>query len=78
MPLLCGLHTGVVRGLRIQATSATLGGFGLSPETVTWHLTNIYSKFGVSGRDEAVERVRDMEGATQFDAAPRAAAGWQA
>ena len=33
----------------------------LSPETVKWHLKNIYGELGVSGRDEAVARVRDMQ-----------------
>lgn len=33
---------------------------GLSPETIKWHLKNIYGKLGVSGRDEAVARVRDL------------------
>jgi LuxR family maltose regulon positive regulatory protein len=44
---------------------------GLSPETVKWHLTNIYGKLGVSGRDEAVERMRDLEWATQHDSEAR-------
>ena len=33
----------------------------LSPETIKWHLKNIYGKLGVSGRDEAAARIRDME-----------------
>lgn len=33
---------------------------GLSPETVKWHLSRVYSKLGVSSRDEAVARARDL------------------
>lgn len=34
---------------------------GLSPETVKWHLKNIYTKLGVTARDAAVARARDLE-----------------
>lgn len=33
----------------------------LSPETVKWYLSRIYGRLQVSGRDEAVARVRDLE-----------------
>lgn len=33
---------------------------GLSPETIKWHLKNVYAKLGVGGRDEAVARARDL------------------
>lgn len=33
---------------------------GVSLDTVKWHLKNIYGKLDVSGRDEAVARMRDL------------------
>lgn len=33
----------------------------LSPETVKWHLKNIYAKLGVNGRGKAAARLRDLE-----------------
>lgn len=33
---------------------------GVSPETIKWHLKNVYGKLGVAGRDEAVARIRDL------------------
>jgi len=36
----------------------------VSPETVKWHLKNIFIKLGVSGRDEAVALLRDLSADT--------------
>lgn len=33
---------------------------GVSPETVKWHLRNVYAKLSVAGRDDAVARARDF------------------
>jgi LuxR family transcriptional regulator, maltose regulon positive regulatory protein len=33
----------------------------ITPETVKWHLKNVFSKLGVSGRDEAAERLRHLK-----------------
>lgn len=34
---------------------------GVTPHTVKWHLSKAYAKLGVSERDEAVARMRDLE-----------------
>ncbi|MGO4155289.1 LuxR C-terminal-related transcriptional regulator [Cupriavidus sp. YAF13] len=44
----------------------------VTPETVKWHLKNIYAKLNVAGRDEAVGRLRDLAaGQSQAPARPR-------
>ncbi len=53
-------ETEVVRLLSDLITTKKIArALGLSPETVKWHLSNVYAKLGVSGRDEALERLRD-------------------
>jgi LuxR family transcriptional regulator, maltose regulon positive regulatory protein len=62
IPKLSQRETDVVRLLAEAFTAKKIARtLGLSPETVKWHLTNIYSKLGVSGRDEALDRIRDMQ-----------------
>ncbi|MGO4328135.1 LuxR C-terminal-related transcriptional regulator [Cupriavidus sp. 2TAF22] len=61
-------ETDVVRMLpELITTKKIARALGLSPETVKWHLTNIYAKLGVSGRDEALERLRDVDWGTDDD-----------
>ncbi|MEM5371902.1 LuxR C-terminal-related transcriptional regulator [Paraburkholderia azotifigens] len=61
IPTLSQRETDVVRLLAEAFTAKKIARtLGLSPETVKWHLTNIYSKLGVSGRDEALDRIRDI------------------
>ncbi|MGT2504861.1 LuxR C-terminal-related transcriptional regulator [Cupriavidus basilensis] len=43
---------------------------GVSLDTVKWHLKNIYGKLDVSGRDEAVARMRDYKTAQPQHAHP--------
>lgn len=33
---------------------------GVSPETVKWHIKNLFGKLGVAGREEAIARWRDL------------------
>lgn len=51
-----------VLGMVAQAmTNKTIArALGVSPETVKWHMKNIHQKLGVSGRDEAAARWRDL------------------
>lgn len=48
----------LAQGLSNKRIARTLN---VSPETVKWHLRNAYGKLGVTGRDDAVERLRDLE-----------------
>ncbi|SPA39651.1 putative ATP-dependent transcriptional regulator, LuxR-family [Cupriavidus taiwanensis] len=48
----------IARAMSNKMVARTLS---VSPETVKWHLKNIYIKLGVSGRDEAVALLRDLD-----------------
>ena len=55
------LDSAIVRHLQRDArqTNRDLARtLGMAPDTVKWHLKNIYGKLGVAGRDEAVAWVR--------------------
>lgn len=51
-----------ILGLLAQAMSnkKIASVLSLSPETVKWHLKNIYAKLGVNGRGKAAARLRDL------------------
>lgn len=51
-----------ILGLLAQAMSnkKIASVLNLSPETVKWHLKNIYAKLGVDGRGKAAARLRDL------------------
>jgi LuxR family maltose regulon positive regulatory protein len=51
-----------ILGLLAQAMSnkKIASVLNLSPETVKWHLKNIYAKLGVNGRGKAAARLRDL------------------
>ncbi|CAG2154899.1 HTH-type transcriptional regulator MalT [Cupriavidus yeoncheonensis] len=53
---------GEILGLLAQAMSnkKIASVLNLSPETVKWHLKNIYAKLGVNGRGKAAARLRDL------------------
>lgn len=51
----------VVKALAAALPNKRVGmALGISPETVKWHLKNVYSKLGVYGRDGAVARAREL------------------
>ncbi|MCY1363162.1 HTH-type transcriptional regulator MalT [compost metagenome] len=44
---------------------------GVSPETVKWHIKNLFAKLDVTGRDDAIARWRDLQIGQADGAAPR-------
>jgi LuxR family maltose regulon positive regulatory protein len=52
---------GILRALALTMSNKRVAqALDISPETVKWHLKNIYGKLGVFGRDDAVARARLM------------------
>ena len=60
-----------ILGLLAQAMSnkKIASVLNLSPETVKWHLKNIYAKLGVNGRGRAAARLRDLAASVVTQAA---------
>ncbi|QQX82816.1 helix-turn-helix domain-containing protein [Cupriavidus necator] len=59
-----------ILGLLAQAMSnkKIASVLNVSPETVKWHLKNIYTKLGVTGRGRAAARLRDLAAQDQANA----------
>lgn len=51
----------ILRALALSMSNKRIAQvLGISPETVKWHLRNVYGKLKVVGRDDAVARARDL------------------
>ncbi len=54
-------ETEILRALAQSMSNKRIAqALGISPETVKWHLRNVYAKLGVMGRDDAVASARSL------------------